>query len=282
MLYYRFIAIILVSAITVQACANKPSNNNLNLDNNNYEVSIIKSNQDPLEPINRIVFSFNSIFDKIIIRPVALLYKGIVPSFIRNRITYSLNNLGMPVTVINNILQGEISSAGVASSRFIINSTVGILGFFDPASNLGLTSENEDFGQTLAVWGVPQGPYLIIPFLGPSSPRDFTGMLSTSLIDPTYQVGSSSNKRAFRAYRMGLGVVDFRSQNIEILDDLQNNSLDYYAAVRSFYNQSRESHSMSNIETFDSNENDIFDDFQDFELNETYVGPDIKIEYNND
>ena len=75
MLYYRFIAIILVSAITVQACANKPSNNNLNLDNNNYEVSIIKSNQDPLEPINRIVFSFNSIFDKIIIRPVALLYK---------------------------------------------------------------------------------------------------------------------------------------------------------------------------------------------------------------
>ena len=163
----------------------------------------------------------------------------------------------MPGTVINNILQGEISRAGVASSRFIINSTVGILGFFDPASNLGLTSENEDFGQTLAVWGVPQGPYLIIPFLGPSSPRDFTGMLSTSLIDPTYQVGSSSNKRAFRA-------------------------LDYDAAVRSFYNQSRESHSMSNIETFDSNENDIFDDFQDFELNETYVGPDIKIEYNND
>jgi phospholipid-binding lipoprotein MlaA len=186
----------------------------------------------------------------------------------------------MPVTAINNILQGELSKAGIATSRFLINSTFGILGFFDPASSFGLTSENEDFGQTLAVWGMPSGPYLVIPFLGPSSPRNFTGMLSTSLLDPMYQVGSSSNQSAFRSYRMGGGVVDFRSQNIEIFDDLQNNSLDYYAAVRSFYNQRRESQSMNNVENFESSENDIFDEFEEFELDETYVGPDIEIEYN--
>jgi phospholipid-binding lipoprotein MlaA len=138
------------------------------------------------------------------------------------------------------------------------------------------------FGQTLAVWGVPSGPYIVLPFLGPSSPRDFTGLLSTSLLDPMYQIGSDSNQNAFRSYRMGVGVVDFRSQNIEIFDDLQNNSLDYYAAVRSFYNQSRESQSSNNLETGSDLEDDIFDEFEDLELDDSYVGPDIEIEYSSE
>jgi phospholipid-binding lipoprotein MlaA len=216
------------------------------------------------------------------VRPTALVYRGLVPGFVRNRITYSLDNLSMPVTAVNNLLQGELSKAGVASSRFIINSTIGILGIFDPASSLGLIAENEDFGQTLAVWGVPSGPYIVLPFLGPSSPRDFTGLLSTSLLDPMYQIGSDSNQNAFRSYRMGVGVVDFRSQNIEIFDDLQNNSLDYYAAVRSFYNQSRESQSANNLETGSDLEDDIFDEFEDLELDDSYVGPDIEIEYSSE
>jgi phospholipid-binding lipoprotein MlaA len=159
---------------------------------------------DPIESINRVVFSFNNVFDKFAVRPVSILYRGILPEFVRNRIAYSLNNLSMPITTINNILQFEFGKAGISTARFVINSTIGILGFFDPASYLGLEVNYEDFGQTLAVWGVPAGPYLVLPFLGPSTPRDFTGLLSTSLLDPTYQLGNSANRDLFRSYRMGV------------------------------------------------------------------------------
>ena len=162
----------------------------------------------------------------------------------------------------------------------VLNSTIGILGFFDPASYLGLEVNYEDFGQTLAVWGVPTGPYLVLPFLGPSTPRDFTGLMSTSLLDPTYQVGNAANRDLFRGYRMGVGVVNFRSENIEIFDDLQNNSVDYYAAVRSFYNQSRNSQISDNLEVSPSiNQDSLFNDFEEFELDDTYIGPDVSISY---
>ena len=235
---------------------------------------------DPIEPINRIVFSFNNIFDKYAVRPVSILYRGVLPEFIRNRISYSLDNLSMPVTTINNILQFKFGKAGVSTARFVINSTIGIFGFFDPASYFGLEADYEDFGQTLGVWGIPTGPYLVLPFLGPSSPRDFTGLLSTSLLDPTYQVGNSSNRDLFRSYRMGVGVINFRSENIEIFDDLQNNSVDYYAAVRSFYNQSRNIQVSDNLEVSPSiNQDSLFNDFEEFELDDTYIGPDVSISY---
>jgi len=276
MVYSRSIIAFILCSLILIGCSNNPKNAELNSNLNAPSI------EDPFESINRVTFSFNSIFDRTIVRPTALVYRGVVPGFVRNRITYSLNNLSMPVTAVNNLLQGELSKAGIASSRFIINSTIGILGIFDPASSFGLVVENEDFGQTLAVWGVPSGPYIVLPFLGPSSPRDFTGLLSTSLLDPMYQVGNSSNQSAFRSYRMGVGVVDFRSQNIEIFDDLQNNSLDYYAAVRSFYNQSRESQSANNLENGNGLEDDIFDEFEDLELDDSYVGPDIEIEYSSE
>ena len=276
MVYSRSIIAFILCSLILIGCSSSPKNAELNSNLNAPSI------EDPFESINRVTFSFNSIFDRTIVRPTALVYRGVVPGFVRNRITYSLNNLSMPVTAVNNLLQGELSKAGIASSRFIINSTIGILGIFDPASSFGLVVENEDFGQTLAVWGVPSGPYIVLPFLGPSSPRDFTGLLSTSLLDPMYQVGNSSNQSAFRSYRMGVGVVDFRSQNIEIFDDLQNNSLDYYAAVRSFYNQSRESQSANNLENGNGLEDDIFDEFEDLELDDSYVGPDIEIEYSSE
>ena len=264
------IVILLCSIITLQACATKNSEFN-------SPQSSVATLQDPLEKVNRVVFSFNIIFDKFILRPIAITYRTIVPGFVRDRITYSLNNLGMPITAVNNVLQGELRKAGVSTGRFIINSTVGVLGFFDPAASIGLTSENEDFGQTLAVWGVESGPYIILPFLGPSTPRDFTGLLSTSLLDPMYQVGGGSASSSLRNYRLGTGVIDFRSRNIEILDDLQNNSIDYYAAVRSFYAQGRESQVSNNLESDTIElEDNMFDEF---EFDETYVGPDIAVSY---
>ena len=268
----RFIIFFIVFSIAVVGCAKVPEKSSLSA-----AETIKISNNDPLEPVNRVVFSFNNIFDRLILRPIAVVYKGLMPEFIRNRVTYSLNNLSMPITAVNNILQGELRKAGVSTSRFLINSTVGVLGIFDPASSMGLESKNEDFGQTLTVWGVPSGPYLVLPFIGPSNPRDFTGLLSTSLLDPMYQVGGGSTSSSLRSYRMATGAVDFRSQNIEVFDDLLNNSIDHYAAVRSFYSQSRESQAANNMEmdSLDS-ENEIFDDF---EMDNSYVGPDIEIKY---
>jgi len=268
----RFIILFIVLSVTIVGCAKAPEKSNLAATE-----SIKISNSDPLEPVNRVVFSFNNIFDRLVLRPIAVVYRGIVPEFVRNRVTYSLNNLSMPITAVNNVLQGELAKAGISTSRFLINSTVGLLGFFDPASSMGLESKNEDFGQTLTVWGVPSGPYLVLPFIGPSSPRDFTGFLSTSLLDPMYQVGGGSTSSSLRTYRMTTGAVDFRSQNIEVFDDLQNNSVDHYAAVRSFYSQSRESQAADNMEidSLDA-ENEIFDDF---EIDGSYIGPDIEIQY---
>ncbi len=268
----RFIILFIVLSVTIVGCAKAPEKSNLAATE-----SIKISNSDPLEPVNRVVFSFNNIFDRLVLRPIAVVYRGIVPEFVRNRVTYSLNNLSMPITAVNNVLQGELAKAGISTSRFLINSTVGLLGFFDPASSMGLESKNEDFGQTLTVWGVPSGPYLVLPFIGPSSPRDFTGFLSTSLLDPMYQVGGGSTSSSLRTYRMTTGAVDFRSQNIEVFDDLQNNSVDHYAAVRSFYSQSRESQAADNMEIDSLDiENEIFDDF---EIDGSYIGPDIEIQY---
>ena len=268
----RFIILFIVFSVAIVGCAKAPEKSNL------YTTQSLNiSNSDPLEPINRVVFSFNNIFDRLILRPIAVVYRGIVPEFVRNRVTYSLNNLGMPITAVNNLLQGELAKAGISTSRFLINSTVGILGFFDPASSMGLESNNEDFGQTLTVWGVPSGPYLVLPLIGPSNPRDFTGFLSTSLLDPMYQVGGGSTSGSLRTYRLATGAVNWRSQNIEVFDDLQNNSVDHYAAVRSFYSQSRESQAADNMEIDNlDTENEIFDDF---EMDNSYVGPDIEIQY---
>ena len=268
----RFIILFIIISVTILGCAKAPEKSNL------YTTESVKiSNSDPLEPINRVVFSFNDIFDRLVLRPIAIVYKGIVPEFVRNRITYSLRNLSMPITAVNNVLQGEFAKAGISASRFLVNSTIGVLGFFDPASGLGLESKNEDFGQTLTVWGIPSGPYLVLPFIGSSNPRDFTGFLSTSLLDPMYQVGGGSTSTSLRTYRMTTGAVDFRSQNIEVFDDLQNNSVDHYAAVRSFYSQSRESQAADNMEIdILETENEIFDDF---EMDNSYVGPDIEIQY---
>ena len=211
----RFIILFIVFSVAVVGCAKAPEKSNL------YTAESLNiSNSDPLEPVNRVVFSFNNIFDRLVLRPIAVVYRGIVPEFVRNRITYSLDNLSMPITALNNLLQGELGKAGISTSRFLINSTIGFLGFFDPAANFGLESEKEDFGQTLTVWGVPSGPYLVLPFLGPSNPRDFTGFLSTSLLDPMYQVGGGGTPSSLRTYRMTTGAVDWRSQNIEVFDDL--------------------------------------------------------------
>jgi phospholipid-binding lipoprotein MlaA len=205
-----------------------------------------KAINDPLEPLNRTVFEFNQALDAMFLRPLADFYRLLLPPRFREGMHNILTNLRSPVVLANDLLQGEWGRAGATTGRFLVNTTMGVGGIADPASDFGLTYHNEDFGQTLAVWGVPEGPYLILPVVGPSNPRDAAGLAVDSLVlDPfglLNTIGAEQDWMSILSYiRLGMTAIDARAQNAEELDDLQKSSLDYYAAIRSLYRQFRTS-----------------------------------------
>ena len=196
---------------------------------------------DPLESVNREIFAFNHSLDKHAAMPAASYYKSAVPGTMREGVHNFLSNLSLPITFANDVLQGEFTLAGYAVCRLGVNTTVGILGVMDPASGWGCPDNDEDFGQTLAVYGVPGGPYLVLPLLGPSLPRDAAGKI---LVDHYF------NPLGYVAYRgkyfVSLGqnllkTVDGRSRSIKVLQNVERTSIDYYAATRSIYLQKRNS-----------------------------------------
>lgn len=195
---------------------------------------------DPIEPFNRFVFDINEGFDLLLLRPAAELYRGVLPRPVRDSVRNFLRNLRSPLDFANEVLQGDVEGAETAAARFLVNSTIGFAGLGDPATEVGLPYAEEDFGQTLAVWGVGSGPYLILPVLGPSNVRDATGRLVESVADPVNIYLRNNDLRWLIFTRLGVTGVDGRSRAIELVDDLRANSVDYYAAVRSLYRQSRE------------------------------------------
>lgn len=200
-------------------------------------------NNDPLEPLNRGVYFFNQGVDTVLIRPAAELYRFAVPQPVRTGVANVLGNLRAPVVFINDALQGRPDRAEVTLSRFLINSTIGVLGLFDVASEFGLAPHSEDFGQTIAIWnGNPNGgPYLMLPLLGPSNLRDTVGLGFDLLFDPFGFVGGGDLVSSdAQLARTGLTFLDTREQLIEPLDVLKRESLDPYAALRSLYRQRRE------------------------------------------
>lgn len=200
---------------------------------------------DPLEPFNRGVFEFNRGIDGLFIKPLAEFYKLLLPPPVQTGIHNLLANLRLPVTFFNNILQWEWPEAGNTAARFAINTTVGVAGFGDVATDWGFPYRNEDFGQTLAVWGVGEGPFLMLPLLGPSNPRDVAGIAVDSFVlDPmgvlgTFVFDSSFTLRVISLSRLGLTVIDTRAQYYDALNDMERNSLDFYASIRSLYRQTR-------------------------------------------
>jgi phospholipid-binding lipoprotein MlaA len=209
---------------------------------------------DPLEPLNRTIFQFNEAIDAMFLRPLADFYRLLLPPRFREGVHNILTNLRSPVILANDLLQGEWGRAGTTTGRFVVNSTIGVGGIGDPASDLGLTYHNEDFGQTLAVWGVPEGPFLMLPVLGPSNPRDATGLaVDSAILDPIGLLNTIGAEPGWPStlspdwlstlsyVRLGLTALDARAQNVEELDDLRKSSLDYYAAIRSLYRQFRTS-----------------------------------------
>ena len=193
---------------------------------------------DPLEPINRAIFSFNNAADKIILEPVAKGYKKL-PTPVQSGISNFLNNLKMPLVVVNQLLQGQGKNAAESSGRFIVNSTAGLFGLIDVADKIGLEKKQEDFGQTLASWGVGDGFYIVLPIFGPSNVRDTTGMLLTYVTDPINAYAVSEGEAWILPVRTATNAIDQRSKIIDEVNALRNKSLDYYAAVRSSYYQNR-------------------------------------------
>jgi phospholipid-binding lipoprotein MlaA len=204
-----------------------------------------KTGKDCFEPLNRATFSLNQGLDKIILKPIAKGYRTL-PLPIRTSTGNVLDNLSNLITIPNNVLQGELGKAGINTGRLIVNSTIGILGIFDVAESLGFPEyEREDYGQTLGRWGVGPGCYLVLPVLGPTTIRDTAGsFINVMGGDPYYNASVNGNNEYLsdKVYRISrvIGAIDFRAKNIESLDNLEKNSVDFYASVRSVYLQDRE------------------------------------------
>ncbi len=199
------------------------------------------TNKDPLEGVNRGVYKFNDVTDKYAIKPVATAYKAITPTPVRKGFNNFFNNLGSITTVLNDLLQLKFANAFTDAGRFIINSTFGVAGFIDVAGMDGIAQRKEDFGQTLGYWGVGNGPYLVLPFLGASTLRDTGGFIvDTVTTDPityTHNIGQVRLHNQLRAAQL----VDKRTELLDAKDIVDEASLDPYAFMRDAYLQRRES-----------------------------------------
>ncbi|MEO1956858.1 MAG: VacJ family lipoprotein [Methylophilaceae bacterium] len=199
-------------------------------------------NNDPLETVNRGVYKFNDAIDGAVLKPVAGAYKAVTPSFVRKAINNFFNNLQSLTTVLNDLLQLKFEHAFKDTGRFVINSTFGLAGLIDVASMDDVPVHREDFGQTLGHWGVKNGAYLVLPFLGPSTIRDATGfVIDTSTSDPiayAHNIGQIHLHNQLRATQL----IDRRVGLLGVSDILKDASLDPYAFIRDAYFQSRESH----------------------------------------
>ena len=201
--------------------------------------------RDCFEKLNRATFSFNQGLDKIFLKPVAKGYRKL-PEGVQTGTSNAVRNLSNLITIPNNVLQGDVKTALVNTGRLLVNSTVGILGFVDVANKIGFPKyEREDYGQTFGKWGFGPGCYLVLPVLGPSTVRDTTGSFVNVLGgDPWYNASTHGNNEFLSegVYLASKGIsgIEFRANNIESLENLEKNSIDFYASIRSLYLQDRE------------------------------------------
>ena len=219
---------LLLGAGSLASCAHAPRNPE------SEEASEI-DNADSLETFNRAMYGFNSRLDRAILQPVTAGYRAVVPTVGRKMVSNFLDNLNSPVLFVNSVLQGDPQNSFATLWRFMLNTTFGLGGTIDFAGNAGLTARSADFGQTLALYGVESGPYLVLPIMGPSTVRDGVGRAVDMAIDPlTYA------DLEITIPRQALTVVDWRSRNYKIIEEVNENSIDPYATVRSAWLQKRE------------------------------------------
>jgi phospholipid-binding lipoprotein MlaA len=219
---------LIAAALVVAGCATAP-------ENDPAAMEAYRQANDPAEPFNRTMFDFNMGLDKAVLKPVAGAYRDVVPEGARDSVSSFLDNLRTPVIFANDLMQAEFERAGVTLLRFVTNTTIGFGGFFDVAADEGLAKHDEDFGQTLAVWGLGEGAYLMLPLFGPSNPRDGVGRVVDIFLDPIGWLAPIY----VNGGRSGAEAIDARAVHYDEINDLERNSLDFYAAVRSLYRQKR-------------------------------------------
>ena len=260
-MFKRF-TIILITTLALTVNSYSASDGELLLKKNNP--SEVK---DCFEGLNRATFAFNQALDGIIVKPLASAYKTL-PSPVRAGISNSLDNLSNLITIPNNLLQGDFSQAGVNTGRFIINSTVGILGIVDVAQHLGFPEyEKEDYGQSLGKLGLGPGCYIVLPVLGPSTIRDTAGTLVNFVGgDAWYNVTVENDTQYFSdfdyyASKITSGV-DFRAKNYDSIENLEKNSLDFYASVKSLYLQDRQQKILNTTKIIDTQDDSDWEEIE--------------------
>jgi phospholipid-binding lipoprotein MlaA len=203
-------------------------------------VADFRQTNDPLEPTNRVFYKINDGIDTVVLKPAAQAYRYVLPQPVRTGIHNMLDNLGGPVRLTDDALQGKPKRAGDTAMRFVINTTAGVVGIFDIAKDLGYPAHDTDFALTLANWGVPDGPFLFLPILGPSSPRNATGFGVDLVIDPFTWIGRGTTGFTITSWtRTVVGALDTRAGLLDTLDQIKKTALDPYATFRSLYRQNR-------------------------------------------
>ena len=211
---------VLLFSLALTACATAPKQ---------------EANHDPFEPANRKIYWFNREVDRFVFKPVADAYTFVTPNVVQTGVTNFYQNLVDVNIAVNGFLQGKFKQGFSDTTRILVNSTLGLLGFFDFASGMGFEKHNEDFGQTLAVWGVPEGPYLVLPFFGPYTARDTPGLAVDAVTNPFFYVPNNTIVIPVGA----VGVVDVRARNEGAIKFVDEAALDPYAFTREAYLQRR-------------------------------------------
>jgi phospholipid-binding lipoprotein MlaA len=227
--------VVIVLALLTSGCATRPQSPAPGV------AAAEEDFNDPFEDANRKIFDFNQVVDRHVLAPAAKAYRAALPEPVRNSLRDFLNNLQEPLIFANDTLQGDFGRAKDTVVRFVLNSTIGMGGIVDVAGRWGIPYHEQDLGVTLGVWGVPTGPYLVLPVLGPSDPRDFGAEVAESFGDPWNRLVTGN---PFTLYwipfvRGGVDGIDRRARYLDALADIERTSLDYYATIRSLYRQRR-------------------------------------------
>lgn len=225
------LAVMVMAALS--ACATRPTDPTA--------LAAFEENNDRLEPLNRSMMKVDNGLQKVLVRPVLKTYRTVVPDEGRKGVLNFMHNLHSPITLVHDILQGQVKRAGQTISRLALNTTMGFFGFFDVATQLGIPYHSEDFGQTMATWGIGEGSYIYVPLFGPSTIRDGIGLgVDTFLVDPLAWYDRGRGSEGWVAWTdLGVLYVSTMDDNIDALDELKKSSIDYYAALRSAYRQQR-------------------------------------------
>lgn len=225
---------LLMFMFLLSACATNPNGTKMK----------VSDEETKLEVYNRAMFNFNYQFDKMVLKPVAKGYKVITTQSIRNRVTNFFNNLEEPAYAINNLLQGQLKDSGTSVVRFAVNSTLGLLGTFDVAEGWGINKKKNSFDATMAMYCTPDGPYIVMPILGPSTPRYLVGWGVDALSDPMYWALWDKQDEdwgvALSYGATALKYINKRAENMALLDSMEEGSVDYYATIKTAFMQNRQ------------------------------------------